>query len=538
MNLQSSMVCITPLEYQCDQCHKVYKSKQSLKNHKSKHHNKQRISYKCTFCNHSSKLYLLIVRHITKKHSREHTYKTIIFYAEKQAKERLTSLVNNGKFSYIQTTGPKTTKKGTTVYYICNYKAENLKCNCFIIKETIGTKIKVTYDDNHNHEADITKIRICKRIKNSIINQISKGIPLKTLHKRLIYNFNSYRISKHHLITKNYLQYLRTCTKKELRFCNDDMVNTLAYLKSSKLANDLKHYIFKDKNTIVKGHCDITINFVLAFQTQDQFKQLQNAQEKYILADSTHGTNRYGYSLITFGVLTKKQNKLPILWIVTDSDSEKVVRFVLENFNLENLIPQKASLLMSDMSAVYINSWRAAINSSISWRFCQWHFKRADLKQLVIKEKDSKTRSLIKEKFNMICNTTDATVFNKRYRRLIDYVKKNSTPFHDYFIKYYNENIEKWATHHRLDSKLNTNMFVEGFHNSIKNGYLDGVSNNRLDHLVEMLCEYDSNRFRNEYMSTISRNKSFHGYREKIAEKSTFWVCHFQVTCLARGVTR
>ena len=63
-----------------------------------------------------------------------------------------------------------------------------------------------------------------------------------------------------------------------------------------------------------------------------------------------------------------------------------------------------------------------------------------------------------------------------------------------YFLEYYDNRAEKWALYHRTGeyASVNTNMFVESFHNKLKTVYFGGKRNRRLDVLVETLLQIEN----------------------------------------------
>ena len=155
------------------------------------------------------------------------------------------------------------------------------------------------------------------------------------------------------------------------------------------------------------------------------------------MVDSTHSTNFYNHYLITFAILTRTRRFLPFLFIITDSDSEKIVKYVLEVFNEQGLIPKGPQILMSDMATTYINSWRKIINISCIWLYCSWHFLRAIERNINIKIVDEEIRQKVEKRFKELNDIVDEVKFNKKYKSFLIYTKKNASDFYEYFIRYY-----------------------------------------------------------------------------------------------------
>lgn len=59
-----------------------------------------------------------------------------------------------------------------------------------------------------------------------------------------------------------------------------------------------------------------------------------------------------------------------------------------------------------------------------------------------------------------------------------------------YFQDYYSNNTNAWAYCYRINSGINTNMFIERMHRTLKYIYLGGKVNKRLDKAVNILMKF------------------------------------------------
>ena len=66
-------------------------------------------------------------------------------------------------------------------------------------------------------------------------------------------------------------------------------------------------------------------------------------------------------------------------------------------------------------------------------------------------------------------------------------IKNLSQPMATYFEKEYTSRLGEWATCFRIGTRANTNMFVESFHRTLKEVYLERKQNRRVDHLLSTL---------------------------------------------------
>ena len=72
-------------------------------------------------------------------------------------------------------------------------------------------------------------------------------------------------------------------------------------------------------------------------------------------------------------------------------------------------------------------------------------------------------------------------------------IKDKNKEFSDYLVFYYEKSIESWKLPYRKKSHVNTNMFSESIFSRFKSSYLERIKNNRLDILVIIIIQFDSN---------------------------------------------
>lgn len=464
-----------------------------------------------------------LISHKIKKHKRRHGFTAVTFYSQESACKYLKPLLNDGIFSYRKSTGIKKNKTGPVIHYRCNFKEDSniLNCKSFIIfqKYNKRKKIRIISFSSHQHESTFDGIRFQESYRNDLTNSLSNGVALNTLHSQVTSYETLGEINKNHCVTKNYLRYLRRDCKKNESFSNDDLTNSFKYLKHLRTEGKLTNFVLKDKGVKLIGYEEIEDNFVLAYQSTAQYETMMAEKSNYVMVDSTHSTNIYGYPLITFAILTRKQRFSPFIFIITDSDSEKTLKYVFDIFIGQNLFPKTPTILMSDMARTYFNIWSKTVNSSVEWYYCNYHLKTAVTNNIDQRIHDKKLNQEIKDKFEKLNTLSTKKEFKKQYARFLQLSENSSPSFFKYFVKTYGNCVDRWALYQRVSIEVNANNFCESFHGSFKKEFLDSRSNHRLDSLLIALNAYDLKIHLHFYLSTRSMNKEYLGYREITALK-------------------
>ncbi|VEN58512.1 unnamed protein product [Callosobruchus maculatus] len=96
-------------------------------------------------------------------------------------------------------------------------------------------------------------------------------------------------------------------------------------------------------------------------------------------------------------------------------------------------------------------------------------------------------------------------------------VNENTAEFAEYFKKYYVKRVEMWAYCHRKFLDINTNMYLEAMHRTLKYIYFDGKKNKRLDTCINSLMKL----LRDITFRKLKRNvKGSSSYRMKLIRQS------------------
>lgn len=256
------------------------------------------------------------------------------------------------------------------------------------------------------------------------------------------------------------------------------------------------------------------IDFLLCIQTitQRQF-MLQFGINNVVCLDSTHGTNQYGFNLITMMVVDDFGEGNPVAFMICTRETESV----LTNFFLavkRRLPPDsayKASHVMTDDASQYYNAWIAVFGSAEK-RLCVWHIDRAWRKAIKENITSHDIQIEIYHMLRSVMEELDENVFKQCLSEMTAHFQEVAPRFATYFATYCNRQTE-WAYCYRKGTQANTNMYVESFHNVLKSAYMERKANRRVDTLLNILLR-------------IARDKAFerlikvekHSHSKKLRE--------------------
>ena len=142
---------------------------------------------------------------------------------------------------------------------------------------------------------------------------------------------------------------------------------------------------------------------------------------------------------------------------------------------------------MSDDADAYHNAWPSIFTKPVRKLLCSWHVDRSWRRKLneLIKDKDQQVE--VYAALKSLQNEPSECKFRRSLQQFLAWLKGISKPMVSYFEKEYVSRPREWATCFREGTPANTNMFVESFHRTLKEIYLERKQNRRVDHLLSTL---------------------------------------------------
>ena len=227
--------------------------------------------------------------------------------------------------------------------------------------------------------------------------------------------------------------------------------------------------------------------FLLAFQTRYQLDMLRAFGGNVVCCDATHGTNVYGFYLVTLMIIDDFGEGVPVAWAICNHEDTCTLKVFFQSMK-EKSGSIKPAVFMSDDANQYWNAWSDTFGGEGTKKlFCAWHVDRSWRKALREHVPDHADQATLYHHLKVLLGELDVPQFHVLLQQFMLILAMNHPDFFSYFQRTYVNRVEQWANCHRINLHINTNMYVESFHRLLKVVYLDGKQNRRIDHLLTVL---------------------------------------------------
>ena len=144
------------------------------------------------------------------------------------------------------------------------------------------------------------------------------------------------------------------------------------------------------------------------------------------------------------------------------------------------------------MTEQYFSAWVAVFGMGPKKLLCTWHIDRAWRKALS-GTNNKEIAALVYHNIRLLMEERDVDNFSEILKETL--AQLNDSPitsgFGRYFETHYAKRPEEWAACFRKSSNINTNMYVESFHRTLKYVYMKGKINKTVDNLYTT-CSYEN----------------------------------------------
>jgi hypothetical protein len=526
-----NVVGIFKKPFACETCQRQYRSNKALRLHCIERHKKQVKHHKvrcaietCTF---SCKNMNILMTHLNSAHSISINGENLHFkersefedWKSKVEDETPCRFVRRG---YIRSTGR------TAEYYYCSRSgyyqpiaqrqrylkmqgSQKIQRTCpahVVVRSCVGSDIKVKYIGKHlchsNRYEQLCHVSLSLSNRKQLAGRLAQQVPFHSILQELRSSMDG-RLTRLHMVTRKDLQNVMHSYHLNLteRFHENDYTSVDGIIQGLKLQQNSSVLLYKRQGdeTFDVGNPEVDMSpcekqdFLLGLMDDAQCKMLQQfgtGEMSVVSADSTHGTNGYGFLLATVMVLDENREGYPVAFLFTNRETEAVLKIFLE------FIKQKSGIIecnafMSDMAPQFFNAWNAVMGSSARQLYCAWHVDKAfrDCLQRHIKGNDE-LRSTIYKQLRALMEEGDETTFESQLPKFMAEVKASpsSAQFADFFSKNYEKSATKWAYCYRIGCGINTNMSLERMHGRLKYDYLGGKKTKRMDRAVTQVIRF------------------------------------------------
>ena len=124
---------------------------------------------------------------------------------------------------------------------------------------------------------------------------------------------------------------------------------------------------------------------------------------------------------------------------------------------------------MSDDANQYFNAWKGVFGGEGTAKLlCAWHVDRAWKTALNQHVHTKQSRNDIYHQLRMLLMENEEATFRQLLQQFISFLDASEKTFSKYFKEHYCHRLSEWVSYCRIGSVVNTNMFLESFHRTLK----------------------------------------------------------------------
>lgn len=300
-------------------------------------------------------------------------------------------------------------------------------------------------------------------------------------------------INRDDLLTKKDINNIKTCYNIDIREgCRhkEDAVSVSMWVQECKEASFNPVLFFKGQGEELTN-CNLNKeDFCLIFMNSTQISLLKKFGTKILCIDGTHGLNSYNFELTTIMVLDEYKQGFPVAFLFSNRKDSYIYEIFFQHVK-QATGTIDCSIFMSDITNVYYNAWQLVMGPAQNRLFCTWHIDRA-WQQNLSKVADPEKRKWVYKTLKYLQTNLNKDEFEYEFEQFLKLLQSESstTNMFNYLMDNYYNNRQQWAYSYRKKSGINTNMFLESMHKTIKYTYLEGKKVRRLDKSLHALQKF------------------------------------------------
>ena len=532
----------------CETCNREFSSKQARQKHERTFHNGQNpknlLQCAVPMCDIGFPTVEYYVSHLKKDHganiiTSEHLFTNMEDFVKfKDLEEKAANC------RFVKHRGSETQARSTalTTKYICHrdgtqrihlkkgetYKgtrAANRKGSCkigglcpsrFYVSVNEDNTVNVKYIETHSHSTsfDQTKfLHVPQHIRDEIAIKLSLKIPINHILDTIRSSFTSR--NDRDAISKK-IAFYELIDRKTILNIKHQMKNTTCelhqedatsvYLHVKKLqAEDYNSVLIYKRSGILNDSYPALgkDDFMLAIMTKEQATAFTQFSKTIVCIDSTHKTNSYRYKLITVMVPDQNRRGYPTAFCISTTESAEAIELFFKSIK-DKCPDAQVNTLMTDDDCAGIKAARAVFGEDVKRYLCIWHVHQSWRRKLRSVTNEATKTNI----YGFLCAMLEAKTEDEyvQFRdQFISRYEHSQPDFFTYFRNTYLSRAEEWALCYRNNNHMdvNTNMFVESFHNKLKSVYFDKKSNRRVDRLLTTLLQIEMHMFISNLKNTL-----------------------------------
>ena len=369
-------------------------------------------------------------------------------------------------------------------------------------------KVQVRYIKSHSHSLSLEQSKylpIPDSLRSEILNMLSLKIPVTSIIDKIRGHFsdrdnrdNLDDFKYYHLIDRKTIHNLKTKLSDPtvIQDSNDALSTTL---KVEALRYELFNPVLIFKQQGVDDELKVLQrdDFLLVIMTKQQLHMYEKFGGRIVCMDSTHSTNSYSFKLITLMVPDEFRKGYPIAFCISNREDETAISLFLSAVKKQSP-DTKVSIIMTDDDNAGWNAARSVYGSGLQQFLCTWHIQRSWIRNVHNHVKDDVHKAEVYIYLSALLNANSESDFEQYKTSLVSKLETINPSFLKYLTDHYFNRPEKWSKCYRKRAdycNVDTNMFVESFHNQLKTIYFSGKRNRRLDVLLDTLLRIENDHY-------------------------------------------
>uniref|UniRef100_A0A6P7FSL1 Uncharacterized protein LOC114332217 n=1 Tax=Diabrotica virgifera virgifera TaxID=50390 RepID=A0A6P7FSL1_DIAVI len=409
---------------------------------------------------------------------------------------------------YVQDSSEKTLKDGKRIYYMCHRsyapklvdksKRNSKKPGTNKINSACPSTLTITkremgvfatfYPKHLGHACEIGRMRLHLQDRSIIAGKLAEGVPVKRILQDVRDSASTSSFNRIHLLEQKDLHNIKrdfSIGYPMKRHENDAISVKLWVNEMEKDTVENPVLYFKQQ-----GEEDVRLNkedFLLIIMTKFQKRELLKFGHKKVCIDGTHGLNQYDFQLFTLMVVDEFDSGVPVSFCFSNRGDTEIFEILFECIK-SKVGTLKPEVFMSDDAQQFYNAWKNVMGEVSHQLLCSWHVLRNWSKNLnKITSQDK--REIVFKTLKILQTELNVEYFHLGLQKFISDLEadEDTYAFKEYFVKHYADRYKMWAYCFRLHVGINTNMYLESLHKTIKHHYLEGKQCKRLDKTINAL---------------------------------------------------
>jgi len=518
----------------CNVCRVQFRSAYELKRHNTSFHGpspkpapkfKQCTASGCglNFISEKNLLAHMASEHAVNVQEEKHTFNTT-----QQFLEFITGEEDKYHVNFVRRRGVGTLKNSDKHYTLYCHRSGKCRTDVTKVKKKKGScrvgvicpsrmsitnqsdgKVLVKYIAKHNHKTTFDQakyMRIPEHIKEEIRWKLGMKIkPDKILDDvRNIFNDRETRndipqsaLKVYHLLEKKTILAMRRkmVMAEESRHADDA---TSVKFKVEAMKKEIYNPILAYKPFGVDDTQNYPTlkkeDFFLAIMTRNQEDMYHKMAPTILCLDSTHNTNEYKYKLITALVPDECRKGYPVAFCISSHERKSAIVLFLQKMQ-ERSPNTNVTIIMSDDDCAAASAAKEVYGQDVTLFLCTWHVLKAWQRKMPRVVADNKE---IRTKLSRMIYAKSKQAFRAHKSGFIRKFSRTYPVFVKYFQDNYENRAERWAHCFRQDLEyghVDTNMFLESFHNRLKSVSFEQKQNRRIDALLDALMAIEKHIF-------------------------------------------